>query len=134
HPTRRRSPDGTPMSEPRQREFDVVLYGATGFLGKITAEYLVRAAPDGARIGLAGRSLERLARVRAGLGARAASWPLIAADAQDGDALAEMASRAPAVATTAGPFRRYGPPLLQACVVAATHYAHVTRSPRFSRC
>ena len=62
------------------REFDIVLYGATGFVGKLTAEYLAHAGGD-ARIALAGRSTERLRAVRDSLGEAAQSWPLLAADA-----------------------------------------------------
>src|SRR5919108_82676 len=90
------------------RDLDVVLFGATGFAGKLTAEYLARAAPDEARIGLAGRSQPKLEAVCDELGARAADWPLIAADAADRGALAELAERTTAIATTVGPYRRYG--------------------------
>jgi short subunit dehydrogenase-like uncharacterized protein len=62
------------------RELDVVLFGATGFVGKLTAEYLARGAPGGVRIGLAGRSQDKLERLRAQLGKRAAGWALIVAD------------------------------------------------------
>ena len=63
-----------------QREFDIVLYGATGFVGKLTAEYLARAGGE-ARIALAGRSPDKLLAVRDTLGEAAQSWPLITADA-----------------------------------------------------
>jgi short subunit dehydrogenase-like uncharacterized protein len=115
------------------RELDVVLYGATGFVGKLTAEYLARAAPDEARIGLAGRSEQKLARVREGLGARAADWPLIVADSGDGAALAELARRTSVVATTVGPYRRYGMALVGACAEAGTHYADLTGETLFMR-
>ena len=62
------------------REYDIVLYGATGFVGKLTAEYLARAGGD-ARIALAGRSIERVRAVRDTLGELARSWPIVAADA-----------------------------------------------------
>ena len=115
------------------RELDVVLYGATGFVGKLTAEYLARAAPDDVRIGLAGRSQEKLERVREELGARAADWPLIVADSEDGAALAELAARTTAVATTVGPYRRYGAALVEACAAAGTHYADLTGETLFMR-
>src|SRR5215218_8277616 len=115
------------------RELDVVLYGATGFVGKLTAEYLARAAPDDARIGLAGRSQEKLERVREGLGPRPAEWPLIVADSEDGAALAELAARTTAVATTVGPYRLYGVALVEACAAAATHYADLTGETLFMR-
>lgn len=115
------------------RELDVVLYGATGFVGKLTAEYLARAAPDDVRIGLAGRSQEKLERVREELGARAAAWPLIVADSHDGAALAELAARTTAVATTVGPYRHYGAALVEACAAAGTHYADLTGETLFMR-
>jgi short subunit dehydrogenase-like uncharacterized protein len=115
------------------RDLDVVLFGATGFVGKLTAEYLARAAPDDARIGLAGRSQGKLEEVRGELGARAADWPLIVADAADRDALAKLAERTTAVATTVGPYRRYGMPLVEACAAAGTHYADLTGEPLFMR-
>ena len=115
------------------RDLDVVLFGATGFVGKLTAEYLARAAPDGARIGLAGRSPEKLNRVREGLGARAADWPLIVADSHDRAALAELAAQTTAVATTVGPYRRYGVALVEACAAAGTHYADLTGETLFMR-
>src|SRR3712207_1923383 len=114
-------------------ELDVVLYGATGFVGKLTAEYLARSAPEGARIGLGGRSREKLERVRDGLGSRAAEWPLVVADSGDATALHEMASRARAVATTVGPYRKYGLKLVDACATAGTHYADLTGEVLFMR-
>lgn len=121
------------MPEPAERELDVVLHGATGFVGKLTAEYLARAAPAEARIGLSGRSREKLESVRAGLGERAAEWPLVVADAQDAGALGELAGRTTAVATTVGPYRKYGMPLVEACAGAGTHYADLTGEPLFMR-
>ena len=115
------------------RELDLVLYGATGFVGKLTAEYLVRSAPEGVRIGLGGRSREKLERVRDGLGARAAEWPLVVADSGDSTALHELASRTRAVATTVGPYRKYGLKLVDACATAGTHYADLTGEVLFMR-
>jgi short subunit dehydrogenase-like uncharacterized protein len=115
------------------RELDVVLYGATGFVGKLTADYLARSAPEGARIGLGGRSREKLERVREGLGERASEWPLVVADSSDSTALAELASRTAAVATTVGPYRKYGLALVEACATAGTHYADLTGETLFMR-
>lgn len=115
------------------RDLDVVLFGATGFVGKLTAQYLARAAPDEARIGLAGRSREKLERVREGLGARAAEWPVIVADCHDAPALAELAARTTALATTVGPYRHYGSELVEACAAAGTHYADLTGETLFMR-
>jgi short subunit dehydrogenase-like uncharacterized protein len=115
------------------RELDVIVYGATGFVGKLTAEYLARAAPEGTRIGLGGRSSEKLEKVRAGLGDRAAEWPLIVADSGDATALADMAGRAKVIATTVGPYRKYGLKLVDACATAGTHYADLTGEALFMR-
>src|ERR1700756_2791784 len=94
------------------RELDLVLYGATGFVGKLTAEYLARAG-DGVRIALAGRSTDRLRAGRGTLGDAAADWPLLAADASQPSTLNAMAERPRVVVTTVGPYARYGLPLVQ---------------------
>jgi short subunit dehydrogenase-like uncharacterized protein len=112
------------------RDLDLVLYGATGFVGRLTAEYLAKAAPEGARIALAGRSQERLEKVRDGLGV---GWELIVADSQDAPALRAMAERATAVITTVGPYRKYGLPLVEACATAGTHYGDLTGETLFMR-
>jgi short subunit dehydrogenase-like uncharacterized protein len=114
------------------REFDIVLYGATGFVGKLTAEYLARSGGD-ARIALAGRSTERLSGVRDGLGESAQSWQVVAADAASPSTLNEMAARTQVVITTVGPYTRYGLPLVAACAAAGTDYADLTGEPPFMR-
>ncbi|MCU1646025.1 MAG: enoyl-ACP reductase [Nocardia sp.] len=115
------------------REFDLVLFGATGFVGKLTAEYLVEAAPAGARIALAGRSPEKLTAVRAELGPGAANWPLVQADSTDQASLDALAARTRVVVSTVGPYLRYGLPLVQACAENGTHYADLTGEPLFIR-
>ncbi|MGO9157675.1 saccharopine dehydrogenase family protein [Mycobacterium sp.] len=114
------------------REFDIVLYGATGFVGKLTADYLAQASGD-ARIALAGRSTERLRAVRDTLGESAQSWPLVAADAASPSTLNEMAARTQVVVTTVGPYTRYGLPLVAACAGAGTDYADLTGESPFIR-
>jgi short subunit dehydrogenase-like uncharacterized protein len=115
-----------------QREFDIILYGATGFVGKLTAEYL-SAVGGAARIALAGRSTDRLAAVRDTLGGTAASWPLIAADASSPRTLTALAERARVVITTVGPYTKYGLPLVAACAEAGTDYADLTGETMFIR-
>ncbi|MEV0028495.1 saccharopine dehydrogenase NADP-binding domain-containing protein [Nocardia sp. NPDC050793] len=115
------------------REFDIALFGATGFVGKLTAEYLLDAAPSDARIALAGRSLDKLTKVRAELGPKAASWDLVVADSTDQAALDALAARTKVVVTTVGPYLRYGLPLVAACAKAGTHYADLTGEPLFIR-
>jgi short subunit dehydrogenase-like uncharacterized protein len=119
------------MSE--DRELDVVLFGATGFVGRLVAEYLAGHAPAGVRIGLAGRSAERLAEVRTGLGAPAAEWPLLVADSANPESLAALASAARVVATTVGPYRQRGLGLVEACARMGTDYADLTGEVLFMR-
>lgn len=114
------------------REFDIVLYGATGFVGKLTAEYLARSA-GAARIALAGRSPDKLAAVRATLGEPAAAWPILTADASSPATLDAMAARTQVVITTVGPYSKYGLPLVAACAKAGTDYADLTGEAMFVR-
>ena len=117
---------------PVERELDIVVYGATGFSGKLTAEYLVGAG-GAARIGLAGRSPERLLEVRESLGPAARDWPLVIADASEPSTLDAMAARTQVVLTTVGPYTRYGLPLVAACAKAGTDYADLTGELMFVR-
>jgi len=114
------------------REHDVVVYGATGFVGKLTAAYLAN-HPDGARIALAGRSHAKLEELRAQLPAAAAEWPLIVADVADVASIAALAASTTVVATTVGPYAKYGRSLVAACAKAGTHYADLTGEVRFVR-
>jgi short subunit dehydrogenase-like uncharacterized protein len=115
------------------RDLDVVVFGASGFVGRLLAGHLARSAPDGLRIGLAGRSADRLAGVRSGLGPRAAAWPLVVADVQDPGSIADLAKRARVVATTVGPYQRYGLPLVAACATVGTDYVDLTGEVLFVR-
>ena len=115
------------------KELDLILLGATGFVGRLTAGYLARHAPPGLRIGLAGRSEQRLAGVRAGLGAAAQAWPLIAADSTDPRDAEVLARTAGVIVTTVGPYRRLGLPLARACAEAGTDYADLTGEVLFIR-
>ena len=115
------------------RELDLILAGATGFAGRLTAGYLARHTPPGLRIGLAGRSQRRLADVRAGLGDAAQAWPLLTADSTDPEGARSLARTAGVIATTVGPYRRLGLPLAQACAEAGTDYADLTGEVLFIR-
>lgn len=108
------------------RDLDVVLFGATGFVGRLTAHHLAQEAPTGLRIGLAGRSRERLEAVRAELGPAASDWPLLVVDATDEAAVADLAARTRVVVTTVGPYAKYGVGLVAACAAAGTHYLDLT--------
>ncbi|MFF8382747.1 saccharopine dehydrogenase family protein [Streptomyces kanasensis] len=116
------------------RAYDVVLYGATGFVGELTARYLAAHAPAGCRWALAGRSREKLARLRDRLAADhpgCAELPLLVADAADPAALRELAASARVVATTVGPYVWYGEPLVAACAAEGTDYVDLTGEPEF---
>ena len=112
------------------RDHDIVVYGATGFVGVLTAAYLAEHAPADIRIALGGRSQEKLERTRAELGV---DWPLVVADSQDRDAVKTMAESTRLVATTVGPYFKYGKPLVEACAAAGTHYADLTGEVLFMR-
>ncbi len=115
------------------RELDVVVFGATGFVGRLVAGYLADHAPPGVRIGLAGRSKRRLADIQARLGDAGSSWPLLVADSSDPASLAALARAARVVATTVGPYRRAGLALVGACAGAGTDYADLTGEMLFMR-
>lgn len=116
------------------REHDIVLYGATGYVGKLTARYLAgRVQATGARIALAGRSAEKLAEVRDACGAPAQEWPLIEADTARPSTLEAMANATQVVVTTVGPYTKYGLPLVAACAKSGTDYADLTGELNFVR-
>ena len=118
------------MAEP---DLDLVVFGASGFVGRLTAEHLARHAPEGVRIGLAGRSAQRLVAVRDGLGPKAATWPLLVADVDDAASVAAMVARTRVVATTVGPYSRYGLPLVEECARTGTHYCDLSGEVLFVR-
>ena len=116
------------------REYDVVLVGATGFTGGLTAEYLLRHAPAGLRWALAGRNPDKLEAVRdrlAGLDPAAADLPLLHADTTDPASLADLAAATRVVITTVGPYLEHGGPLVAACAEAGTDYVDLTGEPEF---
>lgn len=119
---------------PDPRELDLVLFGATGFTGGLTADYLARHAPDGLRWGLAGRNQAKLEDVRrqlAEVDPALADLPLLHADVEDPASLADVAGRAGVVITTVGPYVAYGEPLVAACAEAGTDYVDLTGEPEF---
>ncbi len=119
-----------------ERPFDLVLFGATGFTGRLVAEHLARHHAANARIALAGRDARKLASVRDALAAElpaAKDLPLLVADAHDADALARVARDARVVATTVGPYAKYGEALVAACAKHGTHYCDLTGEVTFIR-
>lgn len=116
------------------RPYDVVLFGATGFVGELTAEYLAEHAPADCRWALAGRSRGKLTALRARLAVRwprCADLPLLVADSEDTAALRELAGSARVVASTVGPYVWYGEGLVAACAEAGTDYVDLTGEAEF---
>ena len=115
-------------------EFDIIIYGATGFTGRLVAEHLLaRYGINGTpKWAMAGRSLDKLAQVRDEIGAPPET-PLIRADTTDSDSLAAMAARTRAIITTVGPYQLYGEPLVAACAKAGTDYLDLCGEPPWMR-
>jgi short subunit dehydrogenase-like uncharacterized protein len=117
------------------RDFDVVVWGATGFTGALVAEYLLsQYGTNGPlRWAIAGRSDRKLDNLRQALGPEAASLPGIIADSFDAAALAEMVTSTRAVISTVGPYAKYGSPLVAACVAHGTHYCDLAGEAHWIR-
>jgi len=116
------------------RQYDLVLFGATGFTGGLTAEYLAAHAPADLRWALVGRNRGKLEAVRSRLAAAGGPAPapdLLEADAADAGALAKIAESARVAITTVGPYALYGGPLVAACAAAGTDYVDLTGEPEF---
>ena len=111
------------------RRLDLVLHGATGYVGRLTARHLAERA-GGLRVGLSGRSEQRLRAVRNELGV---DWPLLVTDAGDRASVVELAAASAVVATTVEPYRRYGLPLVEACAEHGTSYCDLTGETLFVR-
>lgn len=126
------------------RTYDVIVFGATGFTGRLVAEYLATkgkeasalddAAGRSIRWAIAGRNAGRLAEVKAALEAidpACASVGVVEASSEDAASLERMASQARVVITTVGPYTTRGEPLVEACIRAGTDYADLTGEPEF---
>ena len=115
-------------------KFDIVVYGATGFTGRLVAEYLAsRYKGDGnLKWAMAGRSKDKLASVRDAIGA-AADTPLIVADASDPASVKAMVEQTKSVITTVGPYQLYGSELMAACVAGGTDYFDLCGEPVWMR-
>jgi short subunit dehydrogenase-like uncharacterized protein len=106
-----------------ERLYDVVLYGASGFVGKQTVQYFERDASGGVRWAIAGRNRQKLEAVRNEIGT---SVDVLVADSQDQQAIDKLVSQTRVLLTTAGPFALYGNALVDACVRFKTHYVDIT--------
>ncbi|MET7637805.1 saccharopine dehydrogenase NADP-binding domain-containing protein [Streptomyces sp. NPDC005438] len=116
------------------RPYDIVLFGATGFVGELTARYLVQHAPRDCRFAFAGRDLAKLEKLRERLAPTAGDRgeiPLVRADVGEPATLRDLARRTRVLATTVGPYIRYGSALVAACVEEGTDYLDLTGEPEF---
>lgn len=112
------------------KPFDVIIFGATGYTGRLVAEYLNTSYGIGGELAwaMAGRNRDKLAEVRRLIGADEA-LPLIAADASDADALASLVRQSKLIITTVGPYQRHGRALVTACAQAGTDYVDLCGEP-----
>ena len=118
-----------------ERQFDIVIYGATGYTGRLVAEHFLReygSRDDGPSWAMAGRNPDKLAEVKREIGAPD-STPTIVADAADKVSLAQMCEQAKVVISTVGPYQLYGEPLIAACAKSGTHYADLCGEPAWMR-
>jgi short subunit dehydrogenase-like uncharacterized protein len=116
------------------RPYDLVLFGATGFTGGLTADYLAANGPAEMKWALVGRSRSKLEAVAARLAAAAPQAPapaIVEADAGDAEAMRRVAESTRVVVTTVGPYVLYGGPLVAACAAAGTDYCDLTGEPEF---
>ncbi len=115
-------------------EFDIIVYGATGYTGRLVAEHLAARYGVGGPVtwAMAGRSADKLAQVRDLIGALS-DTPLVVADADDPARLAAMVGRAKAIITTVGPYQLYGSDLVAACAAAGTDYLDLCGEPNWMR-
>lgn len=116
------------------RKYEVVVFGATGYTGLLTAEYLARNAPADLKWAIAGRNPDKLGEARAhlaGCNPRCAELDLINADAGNAASMARLAESTRVVITTVGPYILYGEALVKACAEAGTHYVDLTGEPEF---
>lgn len=111
-------------------EYDIIVYGATGYTGRLVAEYLKD--KKGVKWAMAGRSLSKLEEVRDLIGA-SADTPLVVADASDPASLDAMTKSTKVVLTTVGPYQLYGNELVAACAANGTDYTDLCGEPAWMR-
>jgi short subunit dehydrogenase-like uncharacterized protein len=114
-----------------EREHEVVLFGATGFTGALTADYLAKHADPGTSWAIAGRNRGKLEAVRARLGDAHTELAIVEADVGDADSMRRLAESTKVVISTVGPYIEYGEPLVAACAAAGTDYVDLTGEPEF---
>jgi short subunit dehydrogenase-like uncharacterized protein len=123
----------TPSDQLHPMDFDIVLFGATGFTGRLVAEALTHAAPASLRLALAGRSKTKLQEIQNALPNTGQRFQLETVDATDEAALLKLAQRTKVICTTVGPYAKYGLGVVKACATAGTHYCDITGEVQFMR-
>ena len=118
-----------------EREFDLIVWGATGFTGKLVAEYLldVYGVDRGLRWAIAARSQDKLQTLRDELGETASALPILTAESHNRDSLDAMTRRTRCIISTVGPYALYGSELVGACVAAGTHYCDLAGEVQWMR-
>tara|TARA_B110000495_G_scaffold78641_1_gene67473 strand:+ start:137 stop:592 length:456 start_codon:yes stop_codon:yes gene_type:complete len=113
-----------------KKNFDVVVYGATGFTGKLVVEYMLNQYGDDETISwaMAGRSHEKLVAVRDALGV-SKDVPLLTVDSDDEESITQMVQQTQCVLTTVGPYQLYGPNIVKQCVAHGTDYVDLCGEP-----
>lgn len=116
------------------KDFDIIVYGATGYTGRLVAEYLVQryGSDPSIRWAMAGRSLGKLEEVRE-IVDPAHNAALIVADASDSDSMKALAARGRCIVTTVGPYQLYGEPLVASCAEAGADYVDLCGEPAWMR-
>ena len=118
------------MDDATDRTHDVVVFGATGFTGRLVAEHLAARGDDAGDWAIAGRNPEKLARVARELDV---AVPQLVVDASDHDQVATMAASTRVVCSTVGPYTRHGEPVVRACAESGTDYVDLTGEPQWIR-
>src|SRR5829696_3430277 len=123
------------MTDMKNQPFDVVVFGATSFVGQIVTGYLLERHTTGGELrwAAAGRSRAKLERLRETLGPAAAALELIEADAADDAALARLCTRARVIVSTVGPYALNGEPLVRACATSGTDYCDLSGEVQWMR-
>ena len=116
-----------------EREFDIIVYGASGYTGRLVAEYL-QSEYGGSDLkwAMAGRNVAKLESVRAEMGV-ADTVEIVTANSDDADSLSALAKRSKAIITTVGPYQLYGEPLLKACAEEGTDYVDLCGEPAWMK-
>ena len=118
-----------------QRRYDVIVWGATGFTGRLVAEYLLGKYGIGRdlRWAIAGRNREKLESICSELGIESGSLPIVVSDSLDAQSMQDLARDAKVVLTTVGPYAKYGAALVEACVSQGTHYCDLAGEVQWMR-